>query len=50
MNEYRITIFNSISTKKRRINIKAISFEKAIEIAGWKIHHVSEEIIKAILK
>jgi hypothetical protein len=47
MEKYRITIINDISEKKRRINISALSFEKAIEQASWKVHHTSERIIKA---
>lgn len=47
MKTYRITILNDISKKKRRINIEAWSFEKAIEQASWKVHHASENIIKA---
>lgn len=48
METYRITIINDISGKKRRVNISALSLEKAVEIASWKINHVSENIIKAI--
>ena len=47
MQTYRVTILNDISQKKRRINVEAISFEKAIEQASWKVHHASENIIKA---
>lgn len=47
MQTYRITILNDISQKKRRINIEALSFEKAVEQASWKVHHASENIIKA---
>ena len=47
MEKYRITIFNNISGKKRRLNIEATSFERAIELAGYKVHYTSERIIKA---
>lgn len=47
METYRITIINDISQNKRRINILASSFEKAIEQASWEVHHASERIIKA---
>ena len=47
MQTYRVTILNDISQKKRRINVEAISFEKAVEQASWKVHHASENIIKA---
>lgn len=47
MQTYRITILNDISQKKRRINVEALSFEKAVEQASWKVHHASENIIKA---
>ena len=47
MQTYRITILNDISQKKRRINVEAISLEKAVEQASWKVHHASENIIKA---
>ena len=47
MQIYRITIQNNISEKKRRINVDAISFEKAVEQASWRVHHASENIIKA---
>lgn len=51
METYRITILNIISQKKRRINIKAFSLEKAVEYATFKVHHTTENIIKAeILK
>lgn len=46
METYRITILNDISEKKRRVNISALSFEKAVEQASWKVHHASERIIK----
>ena len=47
METYRITILNDISDKKRRINIEAISFIKAIEQADWKVKRPAERIIKA---
>ena len=47
METYRITILNDISNKKRRINIEATSFERAIELGGYKVHHTSERITKA---
>jgi len=47
MNTYRITILNDISKKKRRINIEAISFERAVEQSSWIVHHASENIVKA---
>lgn len=50
MEEYRITIINNISNKKRRINVSAWSFVKAVEQATWQIHYASEQIIKAELK
>jgi len=46
MGTYRITIINDISEKKRRINILAISFVKAIEQAAWQLKS-AERIIKA---
>lgn len=47
METYRITIINDISEKKRRINISAISFAKAIEQADWQVKRPAERIIKA---
>lgn len=47
MKTYRITIINDISEKKRRINISAISFIKAIEQAEWQVKRPAERIIKA---
>jgi hypothetical protein len=47
MEVYKITILNNISQKKRRIKIEALSFQKAVEQASWKIHHTCEDIIKA---
>lgn len=47
MSIYRITILNSISEKKRRITIEANGFERAVEQAGWQVHHASEDIVKA---
>lgn len=49
METYRITILNDISEKKRRINISAISFIKAIEQANWLANRPAERIIKAEL-
>jgi len=50
MQTYIVTILNDISQKKRRINVEAISFEKAVEQASWKVHHASENIIKAEIR
>jgi len=47
METYRITILNDISKKKRRINIEAFSFKKAVMQAEWSINNPSENIIKA---
>lgn len=47
MGTYRITIINDISLKKRRVNIEAMSLQRAVEQASWKVHHASENIIKA---
>jgi hypothetical protein len=47
MKTFRLTIYNDISEKKRRINVRAHKIENAIEIASFNhIHHASEELIK----
>jgi len=50
MNTYRVTIINNISNKKRRFNVEAFSFEKAVEVAKWWLTSSSEDIIKVELK
>ena len=49
METYRITIINDISQKKRRVNIEAFSFKKAVMQAEWSINNAFENIIKAEL-
>ena len=47
MKEYRITIYNDMSEKKRRMNVRGHKMEDVIDYANHHIiHHVSEELIK----
>jgi len=47
MKEYRLTIYNDMTNKKRRINVRGRKIESIIEYANFHIlNHVMEEIIK----
>ena len=47
MKEYRLTIYNDMTNKKRRINVRGQKIESIIEYANFHIlNHVMEEIIK----
>lgn len=46
MNIYRITIYNCISEKKRRMNIIAWNIAEASECMRGKLNSGAEEIIK----
>lgn len=47
MKEYRLTIYNDMTNKKRRINVRGQKIERIIEYANFHIlNHVMEEIIK----
>jgi hypothetical protein len=48
MKTYRITTYNCMTKKKRRINVEAKRMGEAIEIADYNhVHHPTEDIIKA---
>jgi len=46
MNIYRITIYNCISEKKRRMNISAWNITEAAECMLGRLNSGAEEIIK----
>jgi len=47
MKEYRITIYHSMTEKKRRINVRGHKMKDAIKYAEYNLmNHVTDEIIK----
>jgi len=46
MNTYRATILNTISDKKRRLNVKAYNIFEALESINCKVYHPSEDVIQ----
>ena len=48
MKIYRITIYNNVSKKKRRINVGAWSITEIADGMKGRLHSIEEEIIRIV--